>query len=166
MIISLIVAMDEKRGIGVNERLPWHLSSDLRRFKSITMGHHIIIGRKTYETIGKPLPGRINIVVTHNQGYAPEGCLVAHSIDEALAIPQEKSESEVFVIGGSELYAQLLPIADRIYLTVVHADVPADIFFPKFNEDEWSVKQLSYHPADEKNQYPFTTKLLVRRVLN
>jgi len=161
MIVSLIVAMDEKGGIGVNDRLPWHLSSDLKRFKSLTMGHHLIIGRKTYETIGKT-----NIVVTRNPVYYPAGCLVAHSLDEALSITQDRSESEAFIIGGSEIYAQSLAIADRIYLTIVHADVPADIFFPDFDENEWRVEHISYHPADEKNQYPFTTKLLVRKELN
>ena len=166
MIISIIVAMDEKRGIGVNNRLPWHLSSDLKRFKSLTMGHHLIIGRKTFETIGKPLPGRINIVLSRNPDYEPPGCLVACSIDEALTIPKQKKESEVFIIGGSELYADTIAIADRIYLTVVHADVPADIFFPDFDETEWLVDQSSYHPADDKNQYPFTTKLLIRKNKN
>jgi dihydrofolate reductase len=163
MIISIIVAMDEKGAIGRDNRLPWHLSDDLKRFKATTIGHHIIMGRKTYESIGKPLPGRTNIVVTRNPAYQAKGCRIAHSLEEALEIARENGEEEVFVTGGRELFAQALDIADRIYLTRVHADVPANVYFPDFDETNWSEKDSFYHEADEKNEHAFTVKLLERR---
>jgi dihydrofolate reductase len=163
MIISIIVAMDEKGAIGRDNRLPWHLSDDLKRFKATTIGHHIIMGRKTYESIGKPLPGRTNIVVTRNPAYQAKGCRIAHSLEEALEIARENGEEEVFVTGGRELFAQALDIADRIYLTRVHADVPANVYFPDFDENDWSEKDSFHHEADEKNEHAFTVKLLERR---
>jgi dihydrofolate reductase len=163
MIISIIVAMDEKGAIGRDNGLPWHLSDDLKRFKATTIGHHIVMGRRTYESIGRPLPGRTNIVVTRNPAYRAEGCRIAHSLEEALEIARENGEEEVFVTGGRELFAQALDIADRIYLTRVHADVPANVYFPDFDESNWSEKDSFYYEADEKNEHAFTTKLLVRR---
>lgn len=161
MLISLIVAMDEKGGIGKDNRLPWHLSDDLKRFKTITMGHHIIMGRKTYESIGKPLPGRTNIVITRNPDYEAEGCIVVHSLEGALDIARGRGEDEAFITGGREIFAQALESANRIYLTRVHAEVPADVYFPDFDKGEWFEVDSHYHPADEVNDYPFTTKLLV-----
>ena len=160
MIISLLVAMDEKRGIGKADKLPWHLSSDLRRFRELTMGHHLIVGRKTFESIGKPLPGRHTIVVTRNSNFKHEGCFVARSVEEAIAMAQERGESESFVIGGAEIYAHALGAADRIYLTQVHAEVNADTFFPELDRGDWIETQRVDHPADEKNQYAFTFMLL------
>lgn len=162
MIISLIVAMDEKRGIGKAGKLPWRLSADLKRFREITMGHHLIAGRKTFESIGKPLPGRTMIVLTRNSDFRPEGCLVSASVHDALALAKER-DTEVFVIGGAEIYAQTLDVADRVYLTQVHAEVEADTFFPVVNHDLWVEKEGSHHQADEKNQYAFTFKLLERK---
>ena len=164
MIISLIVAMDEKLGIGKDGKLPWRLSSDLKRFRQVTMGHHMIVGRKTFESIGKPLPGRQMIVITHNAGFKADGCLVATSVQAALAVAEERGESEVFVIGGAEIYAQTLDAADRVYLTRVKADVDVDTFFPELNYDLWTEKQSIYQPADEKNQYSFTFRLLERKM--
>lgn len=164
MIISLIVAMDEQRGIGKEGKLPWRLSSDLKRFRELTMGHHMIVGRKTFESIGKPLPGRQMIVVTRNPNFKPDGCFVAGSVQAALALAQERNETEVFVIGGAEIYAQTLDAADRVYLTQVHAEVDADTFFPELKSDLWTEKQSAYQPADDKNQYSFTFKLLERNM--
>ena len=164
MIISLIVAMDEKRGIGKDGRLPWRLSSDLKRFRELTMGHHMIVGRKTFESIGKPLPGRQTIVVTRNASFKPDGCLVAASVQAALALAQERGETEVFVIGGAEIYAQTLEVADRVYLTQVHAEVDADTFFPELKHDSWTETQSAFQPAGDKNQYAFTFKLLERKM--
>ena len=164
MIISLIVAMDERRGIGKEGKLPWRLSSDLKRFRELTMGHHMIVGRKTFESIGKPLQGRQMIVITHNAAFRADGCLVAASVQAGLAVAQERGETEVFVIGGAEIYAQTLDAADRLYLTQVHAEVDADTFFPELNYDLWTEKQSIYQPADEKNQYAFTFKLLERKM--
>ena len=164
MIISLIVAMDEKRGIGKAGKLPWRLSSDLKRFRELTMGHHLIVGRKTFESIGKPLPGRQMIVVTRNTGFKPEGCIVAGSVQEALDIALERGETEVFVIGGAQIYSQTFQIADRVYLTQVHAKVDADTFFPELNYEAWTPTQSAFQPADDKNQYSFTFNLLERKM--
>ena len=163
MIISLLVAMDEKRGIGKDGKLPWRLSSDLKRFRELTMGHHIIVGRKTLESIGKPLPGRQTIVVTRNPSYSVEGCLIAGSVQAAMELAQARGESEAFVIGGADIYAQALAIADRVYLTEVHADVAADTFFPEFDRSAWTEIECSYQPADEKNQHACTFRLLERK---
>lgn len=163
MIVSLVAAMDRKRGIGVDNRLPWRLSADLKRFRDLTMGHHIIVGRKTFESIGRPLPGRRMIVVTRDRSYRAEGCDVAHSVEDAINLARERAESEVFICGGAEIYAQSIEIVDRMYLTLVDAEVAADTFFPEFDEHEWSERESFYQPADEKNQYPFTFKLMVRK---
>jgi len=162
MIISIIVAMDEQRGIGKEGRLPWHLSADLKRFKSLTMGHYLIMGRKTFESIGRPLPGRTMIIITRNRSYAAEGCLIAASLKAAMAIAEERGESEAFIAGGGEIFTQALPLADRIYLTLVHAVVEADVFFPEYEPKEWIEAEHSYHLADERNQFPLTFKVLER----
>nr|AIA10620.1 dihydrofolate reductase [uncultured bacterium] len=166
MIISLIVAMDRRRGIGIENRLPWRLPADLKRFRELTMGHHLIVGRKTYESIGKPLPGRQMVIITRDRNYRVDGCVVAHSVEEALALARAQGESEVFIGGGAEIYAQTLPHADRIYLTVVEAEVEVDVFLPEWPEEgdeEWIEQESIHHPPDEKNALPFTFKLLVRR---
>ena len=166
MIISLIVALDEKRGIGKAGKLPWRLSSDLKRFRELTMGHHMIVGRKTFESIGKPLPGRIMIVVTRDAGFKPEGSLVTGSIRDALTLARERGETEVFVIGGAEIYEQTLDLADRIYLTQVHAEVDCDVFFPEIEFDLWKETMRMDQPADEKNQYGFTFTVLDRKSID
>jgi dihydrofolate reductase len=164
VIVSIIAAMDRKRGIGVDNKLPWRLSADLKRFRELTMGHHIIVGRKTFESIGRPLPGRRMIVVTRDRNYKAEGCDIAHSVEDATRLARERGESEAFICGGAEIYAQSIGIVDRMYLTFVDAEVAADTFFPEFDEQKWNEQESDYQPADEKNQYPFTFKLLVRRI--
>ena len=163
MIVSLLVAMDERRGIGRAGRLPWRLSTDLRRFRELTMGHHIIVGRKTFESIGKPLPGRRMIIVTRDASFNVQGCATVHSIAEAIERAQAEGETELFICGGAEIYAQTLDVAERIYLTRVHADGDADTFFPEFDRDEWIEESVEPHAADEKNDYPFTFSLLMRK---
>jgi len=162
VIISIIAAMDRKRGIGVDNKLPWRLSADLKRFRELTMGHHLIVGRKTFESIGRPLPGRRMIVVTRDLNYKAAGCDVAHSVEDAINLARERDESEVFICGGAEIYAQIIGVADRMYLTFVDAEVAADTFFPEFDEREWNERESFYQPADEKNQYAFTFKLMTR----
>lgn len=166
MIVSMIVAMDKNRGIGIDNRLPWRLSADLKRFRELTMGHHIIVGRKTFESIGKALPGRQTIIVTRNENYqagnGSESCFIVHSVEGAIALAQSRGESEVFVCGGAEIYAQVLRFVDRFYLTLVETEVDADTFFPEWNEGDWVEKESVHHPADEKNQYPFTFRVLER----
>jgi dihydrofolate reductase len=163
VIVSIIAAMDRKRGIGVDNKLPWRLSADLKRFRELTMGHHIIVGRRTFESIGRPLPGRRMVVVTRDRNYKAEGCEIAHSVEDASRLASERGEGEVFICGGAEIYAQSIGIVDRMYLTFVDAEVEADTFFPEFDEREWSERESFYQPADEKNQYSFTFKLMVRK---
>jgi dihydrofolate reductase len=163
VIVSIIAAMDRKRGIGVDNKLPWRLPADLKRFRDLTMGRHIVVGRRTYESIGRPLPGRRMIVVTREGTYKAEGCDVVHSVDDALNLARERGESEVFICGGAEIYARSIGIADRMYLTFVDAEVAADTFFPEFDEREWRELESLHQPADEKNQYAFNFKLMVRK---
>lgn len=164
MIISLLVAMDDNMGIGKNNQLPWHLSEDLKRFKALTMGHHIVMGRKTYESIGRSLPGRTMIVVTRNPEYtADNGVLITNSLPEALEIAEKSGENEVFVVGGAEIFSQTLPIANKIYLTRVHAHLDADVFFPAFDRGAWTELESFWIDADDKNDYAMTFKVLVKK---
>jgi dihydrofolate reductase len=160
--------MDRTRGIGIENRLPWRLSADLRRFRELTMGHHIIVGRKTFESIGRALPGRRTIIVTRNENYQSpndsENLSIVHSVEEAIEMAREREETEVFVCGGAEIYAQTLRLADRLYLTFVETEADADVFFPKWDESEWEVRESAHQAADEKNQFPFSFKLLQRKV--
>ena len=163
MIISLIVAMDENRAIGVNNRIPWHLPDDLKRFKTLTMEHHIIMGRKTYESISNPLPGRTKVIITRQQHYQPDGCLVVHSVDEAIDLVENRGETEAFIIGGGEIFKQSLELADRIYLSIVHTTVQAEIYFPQLDELQWTEIESSHHPVDQTHQFPYTYKTLIRK---
>ena len=137
MKISLIVAMASNRVIGLNNKMPWHLSADLKKFKKITMGSPILMGRKTYESIGKPLPGRTNIILSKNLDYRQDGCLVFNDIKTALKNACEKAD-EVFIIGGSDLYEAILPFADTIYLTIINKEFQGDAFFPDIDLTDWS----------------------------
>ncbi|MGA7178100.1 MAG: dihydrofolate reductase [Thiobacillaceae bacterium] len=134
--ISLIAALARNGVIGIENRLPWKLSDDLKHFKALTMGHHILMGRKTYESIGRPLPGRITVIITRGGFNAPKGCVVAHSIPDAIAA--SKGDEEIFFVGGAELYRQALPITHRLYLTEIQADVQGDAWFPEYNRAEWN----------------------------
>jgi len=135
MKISLIVAMASNRAIGLNNQMPWHLSADLKRFKKITLGSPILMGRKTYESIGRPLPGRANIIISRNPSYSQPGCLVFNDIEKALESCGDSEE--VFVIGGSDFYKSMLPVADTLYLTQIHQDFPGDTFFPEIDSEQW-----------------------------
>ncbi|HET9425216.1 MAG TPA: dihydrofolate reductase [Gemmatimonadaceae bacterium] len=157
MKLSLIAALSTNNVIGRANGLPWHLPTDLKRFKALTMGHHYIAGRKTYESVGRPLPGRTNIVITRQPGFAPEGVQVVHSLEEALRLAAAAGEIEAFVGGGGEIFAQALHRADRMYLTRVHADIEGDTFFPEFDDvSEWRLTDAEHFDADEKNEYPFS----------
>jgi dihydrofolate reductase len=163
MLVSLIVAVDEGGGIGYRGQLSWRLSGDLRRFKQLTMGHHILMGRKTYESIGKVLPGRKTIIITRNSSYQAPGSWVAPSVESGLHIAEKNEEEEAFVIGGGEIFRDAMDKADRIYLTRVHAVTPADTFFPNFDIEDWIIEESSIHEADEKNEYPSSFMVLVRK---
>jgi len=150
-MISIIVAASNNNVIGAKGKLPWCLSRDLKRFKALTMGKPIVMGRLTHESIGRPLPGRQNIVITRQASYAADGCDVVPSIDAAIAAAG--GVAEIMVIGGSEIYQGFLPRADRIYLTRVQADVEGDVFLPELAVDGWRETMREVHIADESNDY-------------
>ncbi len=154
MIVSLVAAMAENRVIGRNGKLPWHLPKDLKFFKKLTVDHTVIMGRKTFEEIKHPLDNRRNVVVSRNPGFHPRGVTVVPSLQEALALGA--TEEEVFVVGGGEIFRQALPRADRLYLTVVHAQVEGDTRFPEFNQDGWVLESDERHEADDKHAYAFS----------
>ncbi len=154
MLLSLIVAVAKGNVIGGDNKLLWHLPADLKHFKNVTMDHPIIMGRKTFESIGKPLPGRKNIVVTRQEDYVAEGCTVVNNLQEAINLSEK--EGEVFIIGGAEIFRQSIPAADKIYLTRIDHAFDGDVFFPDLNFSEWKlVKYVKYH-ADEKNKYEYS----------
>ncbi|MBK0404586.1 dihydrofolate reductase [Adhaeribacter sp. BT258] len=153
-MIALVVAMAENNVIGKNNQLIWHLPADLKHFKNLTTGHPIIMGRKTYESIGKPLPNRTNIVITRQEDFKPEGCLVAHSLPEALMLAQQL-DANIFVIGGAEIYKQAMFLADTIYLTEVHHEFEGDTFFPEIDTLLWVETDREEHKADDKNPYDY-----------
>lgn len=161
MIVSIIVAVAENNVIGKDNKLIWHLPADLKFFKSLTMGHHMIMGRKTFESIGKALPGRTSIVVTHQPSYHAEGCIVVNSIKEAFA--KISNDSEVFIIGGDAIFKQSLAFTSKIYFTRIHHSFEGDTFFPELNENEWELKERTDFAPDEKNEYPYSFCTYVRK---
>ena len=164
-MLSILVAAAENQVIGRQGDLPWHLSADLQRFKRLTMGHPIVMGRKTYESIGRPLPGRTSIVITRQSDYqAAEGVVVVGSLDEALrhAESLQPPHDEVFVVGGAEIYRSALPRAMRIYLTRVHAVVDGDVTFPALDAKAWRLVEEQGHTADEKNSLDYSFQVFER----
>ncbi|NMD72810.1 dihydrofolate reductase [Bacillus sp. DNRA2] len=154
-MISLIWAMDENRVIGKDNQLPWHLPEDLKFFKRTTMGHPIAMGRKTHESIGRPLPGRENIIITRSRDYQSEGCTVVHSVDEFISYSKALSSDEVFVIGGAEIFHSVFPYADRLYITKIHDIFPGDTYFPEIDMNEWDQIFNEQGIKDEKNPYDY-----------
>jgi dihydrofolate reductase len=153
-MIIMIAAVAENLALGKNNELVWHLPDDFKRFKQLTTNHYIIMGRKTFESFPKPLPNRTHVIITRQQDYTAEGCLVAANLADALAmIPKDEN---VFVIGGGEIYALALPFTDVIELTKVHARFEADTFFPEIDSKQWNLVSEEYHPKDEKHLYDFT----------
>jgi dihydrofolate reductase len=151
--LMLIAALAHNRVIGRDNHLPWRLPADLRFFKQTTMGKPLLMGRRTWESIGRPLPGRRMIVLTGQPGYSVPGCTVTHSLDEALMLASPVPE--IMVIGGAALYAQTLPLATRLYLTVVEADIPGDVRFPEWNPLDWRLDWEKAHPADADHAWPY-----------
>ncbi len=160
MIISLIVAASENNVIGVDGDLPWHLTADLRRFKAITMGKPMIMGRATYDSIGRALPGRRSIVLSRRPDLLSEGCEVVATVQDALVVAGEVEE--VMVIGGGAIYALFLPLADRIYFTRVHTEIAGDTFFPELDRDKWLVVAAEEFPSTDTQEYAFTLQVLER----
>jgi len=165
MIISLIVAVSKNGVIGNQGRIPWKLPADLKMFKQTTMGHTLIVGRKTYESIGRPLPGRRMMVLSRQQDYRAEGCQVVDGLPEALELARLEGENEAFIAGGAQVYAQALLLAERIYWTEVHAEIEGDTFFPNFERDDWEELERKDFPADDENEYGFAFSLLRRKEL-
>lgn len=151
--VSILVAYDRNRAIGHGNKLPWYLPEDLKRFKALTMGHHIVMGRKTYESIGRPLPGRTNVVITRELGYLAEGSIVVDSLERALEMAKE--DSEIFIIGGAQIFVQMLPFCDRMYATEIDATFDADTYFPEFDRASWMETSREHRAEDASNPYPF-----------
>lgn len=158
-MINIIVAADENNTIGKDNDLIWHLPDDLKFFKQKTSGHPVIMGRKTYESLGRPLPNRTNVIITRDRDYQADGCVIVHSLEEALSAV---NGDEIFIIGGAEIYKQALPITDRVYLTRVHSTFEGDRFFPELG-DEWQEVGSVLHPIDEKHVHAFTFKTYIKR---
>lgn len=159
-MISVIVAVAENGVIGDKNSLLWHISEDLRNFKRVTSGHPVIMGRKTFESLGRPLPNRKNVVITR-QDIAIEGCEVTHSLEEA--IEMFPTEEEVFVIGGAQIYREAMPLADRFYLTRVHHTYQGDTSFPEWNESDWLLTESEHFACGEKYEHPFTIEVYNRK---
>lgn len=165
MTISTIVGMGNNNEIGKDNDIPWYLPADLKYFKRVTTGNPIIMGRKCFESIGRPLPNRTNIILSRNPEFYQEGCILVHSLEAALKIAEEKGAEEAFIIGGGEIYKRALPISQKLYLTQIDVDVPeADIFFPQIEEKNWTLISSEAHEKDAKNPYDYTFNVYERNV--
>jgi dihydrofolate reductase len=160
-MITLIAAAAENNALGKNNQLIWHLPDDFKRFKQITSGHYIIMGRKTFESFPKPLPNRTHIIITRQKDFIAEGCIVVNSIEKAIEVAPK--EEEIFIIGGAEIYNQSIDFADKLELTRVHANYKADAYFPEINLDLWKKTFEEYHSKDEKHSIDFTFQTFVKK---
>jgi dihydrofolate reductase len=162
MIISAIVAVAKNNVIGLDNQIPWYLPADLAYFKRMTLDHHIIMGRNSFQSIGRLLPKRTNVVISRDPFFIATGCVRAFSIEEALAIAEENGETEAFIIGGGEIYRQSEPFWDRLYLTEVDLTTEGDVFFPQIDPEEWRLVSEEFRPKDEKNEFDCTFKVFER----
>lgn len=163
MIISSIVATSNNNAIGVDNDLPWHMPADLKFFKETTLGHYVLMGRKSFESVGRPLPGRTNIVVTRNKNFQYSGVKVVHSIVEGLRFAMQHEQQELFILGGSNIYFQTMPIWDKLYVTKIDTEVPhATAFFPVINDSEWKLTSEEKHSADDANPHAYNFCLYKR----
>ena len=162
MIISAIVATARNNVIGKDNDIPWYLPADLKYFKKQTLNHHNVMGRKCFESIGRPLPKRTNIVISRNPYFIASNCLVAHSVSEGIDLAIANDEEELFIIGGGQIYELTEPLWDRLYLTQVDLYVEGDVFFPELNMDEWQLLSETQHKKDEKNEHDYTFKIFER----
>jgi dihydrofolate reductase len=162
MTITLIAAAADNNALGKDNQMIWHLPDDFKRFKQLTTGHYIIMGRKTFESFPRPLPNRTHVIITRQQGYSAEGCIVVNSLEEAIkACPKDE---EVFVIGGGEIYNQSIDTADKVELTRVHGVSPeADAFFPEIDLSKWKMVEEVFHPKDEKHAYDMTFETYIKQ---
>ncbi len=162
-MITIIAAVAKNNALGKDNQLIWHLPADLKRFKKETLGHHIIMGRKTFESLGKPLPNRTTIIITRNTNYTAEGCIVVNSLDNA--ITAAKTDKNPFILGGAEIYKQALEIADTLDLTLVHHEFDADVFFPEINFNIWKETSREDFKADDKNKYDYSFVKYMRKYI-
>lgn len=153
-MLTLIAAAGENNELGKNNDLVWHLPDDFKRFKKITSGHHIIMGRKTFDSFPQPLPNRTHVVITRQENFKKPGIIVVHSLERAIELT--KDDPQAFVIGGGEIYKMAMDVADKIELTRVHGEFKADTFFPEIDESQWDLVSEKFHEKDEKHQYAFT----------
>jgi dihydrofolate reductase len=160
-MITLIAAAAENNALGKNNDLIWHLPDDFKRFKEITSGHYIIMGRKTFESFPKPLPNRTHVIITRQKNYNPENCIVVNSLEKAIEICPK--DDDIFVIGGGEIYKQSIAIADKIELTRVHSTFEADTFFPEIDTTIWDLVQEEFHPKDEKHNFDFSFQTYLKK---
>jgi dihydrofolate reductase len=160
-MLSIIVALSENNVVGRDNGLPWKLSADLKRLKTLTMGHHIIMGRKTWESLGRALPGRVNVVITSDLNYTAEGGVVVHSLNEAMSVSE--SDNEPFIFGGGKVFSEALPLVQKIYMTRVHAELEGNAFFPELEMNDWEEISREEFKADGKNQYDYSFVTLVRK---
>ncbi|RDI52355.1 dihydrofolate reductase [Flavobacterium glaciei] len=160
-MIIMIAAVAENNALGKNNELIWHLPNDFKRFKSLTSGHHIIMGRKTFESFPKPLPNRTHVIITRQKGYQAEGCIIVDSMEKALAVcPEDKN---TFIIGGGEIYTIGLPFADKLEITRVHHNFEGDAYFPEINDEEWKIIVSEYNEKDEKHLYDYSYQTFIRK---
>ncbi|WP_367756890.1 dihydrofolate reductase [Flavobacterium sp. WC2430] len=160
-MIIMIAAAAENNALGKNNELVWHLPNDFKRFKNLTSGHHIIMGRKTFESFPKPLPNRTHVVITRQENYTPEGCIVVNSMEKAIEIcPKEEN---TYIIGGGEIYDLGIPFSDKIELTLVHHTFEADAFFPIINKEQWEIINSEFQQKDEKHLFDFTYQTYIRK---
>lgn len=157
MRLSIIAALSSNNVIGRDNDLPWHQSADLKRLKALTMGHHMIMGRKTYESVGRPLPGRHFVVITRDPAFSAAGVRVAHTLEDAIQIAAAAGDEEPFIAGGAQIFEQAIHRADRMYLTRIHAEIEGDTYFPEFDDvAEWQLTDAEHFDADEKNDHPYS----------
>jgi dihydrofolate reductase len=161
-MITLIAAVAKNNALGKNNDLLWHLPKDFKRFKEITSGHYIIMGRKTFESFPKPLPNRTHVVISRQANYNPEGCIVVETLEKAFEICP-KSE-DIFIIGGGEIYKQTIAIADKLDITKVHSSFDAEVFFPEIDMTIWELESEEFHQKDDKHQFDFTFQTYLRRI--
>jgi len=158
MRISAIVAVAKNGVIGRDNDIPWYIPDDLKFFKRTTLNHHILMGRKNFMSIGQPLPKRTNVVITHDPFFIATGCIVVHSIEEALEVARDNGEEEAFIIGGGQIYAQSVDLWDRLYITHVNADVKGDVYFPEIDYSQWELVNEESFEADDRNEFSFTIR--------
>ena len=163
MRVSAIVAVAKNGVIGKNNNIPWHLSTDLKFFKRTTLDHHVIMGRKSFQSIGKPLPKRTNIIITRDPFFIATGCITTHSIEEALGVAYDNGEEEAFIIGGAQIYELSIPYLDKLYYTEIDAEPEGDVFFPELDWSQWTLSSQKDYPAGERDDHPFSIKTFERK---